>query len=262
MIKIESSAKLNLVLNIVGVRDNMHLLDMILTDFPIYDTILLEKNKGVKVVYTNCKTPNNDTAEKMARLICDYFGLEGVYIEITKRIPFGAGLGGSSADASGVARGISKLYDISIPNELLLKVGSDVPYMYYGGDKRVKGLGEIVEVIELPKVYKVLVVPNKGVDTKNSYSEYDKNPTENIDIDVWLKDFDEGKLIGHNCLQKGSERLNTSISEVILVMERCGFQPTMTGSGSGVFACEKDYLVYKQKVLKLKSMTNLQVWEM
>lgn len=253
-VSIRAYAKINLVLNIEGVQDNLHLIDSIVTQFDLYDIVNMEKREDGKIFvrYTNCDTIINDTALKMANLINDRYNLSGVNIEITKNIPIKAGLGGSSADAGAVARGMQQLFSLeAIPASLLIKVGSDVPYMYLGGDKRIQGIGERVANVKLPRLYKVLLLDGVGVDTKKSYENYDLEGGENQDIEKFLENMNSKNAKCTNALQKASIKLNDNIGKAIDLLESCGFAPCMTGSGSGVFAIEYDKAVFKNKLKKL-----------
>ena len=92
-----------------------------------------------------------------------------------KRIPIGAGLGGGSSNAAATLRGLSFLYDRSLPVSQLLEwggeLGSDVPFFFLGG--RCLGVGTGAEVYPLedsPKQYILLVVPSFPVATAGAYS--------------------------------------------------------------------------------------------
>lgn len=261
-VSIKAYAKINLVLNVVGIQNSLHLIDSIMTPFDIYDIVNMEKRTDGEIVvkYTNYDNITNDTAYKMAKLINQKYGLSGVDIEITKNIPMKAGLGGSSADAGAVARGMEKLFSLEkIPSELLLEVGSDVPYMYIGGDKRVQGVGEKVTSVDLPKLYKVLIVDGIGVDTKKSYDNYDLYGGDNQDIEMFLTNIKAKSATFTNALQKGSTKLNNNIQKAIDLLTECGFLACMTGSGSGVFGIEYDKAQFENKLMKLiKKQPNLQ----
>jgi 4-diphosphocytidyl-2-C-methyl-D-erythritol kinase len=253
-VSIKAYAKINLLLNVVGVRDGLHLIDSIMTPFDIYDIINMEKrsDKEIFVKYTKGESITNDTAFKMAKLIKEKYGLCGVNIEIDKNIPMKAGLGGSSADAGAVARGMEKLFSLEkIPAKLLLEVGSDVPYMYLGGDKRVQGVGEKVTSVDLPKLYKVLIIDCIGVDTKKSYENYDLFGGDNQDIEKFLVNINKHCATFTNALQKGSIILNNNIEQAINLLTECGFSACMTGSGSGVFGIEYDKAQFDNKLMKL-----------
>lgn len=249
-------AKINLVLNITGVSGNMHLIDSIVTPFEIYDEIKISKNCINKTVinYTNLIAGiKNDSALTAAELIRKEYNLDGIDIEIKKNIPFKAGLGGSAADAGAIARGMERLFNLEkIPLSLLLKIGSDAPYMYMGGNKRVRGTGEIVTPVNLPEMYKVVLIEKNGVETKKAFKYYDKYGGENQNIDIFLENIKVNKAIFSNALQKASEKLNENIYRAVKLLKDCGFEHCcMTGSGSGVFGITYDKEEFNTKLNEL-----------
>ena len=96
---------------------------------------------------------------------------------IEKRIPARAGLGGSSAPAAALVRLLSARSGIRPTSEFLLSLGSDVPYMYEGGEARVTGCGESVERLPFVKRSVLLVLPSGGADTAKAYALYDEGVT-------------------------------------------------------------------------------------
>ncbi|MFA6866690.1 MAG: hypothetical protein WCR54_04150 [Clostridia bacterium] len=257
MIEIKAYAKVNLILNINGIYENRHLLDSIISQIDIYDTIRLEKNTEniVEIKYINKDfCPNNDTAFKMATLIKNNYNLSGVSISIIKNIPVGAGLGGSSADAAGVAMGMQKLFDLDVlPPQLLLQVGSDVPSMYLGGDVRIQGLGDKCTKVLLPKLYKIILLENEGVSTKASYDLYDEVGGDNYSVDEFLKALFEKKAFFVNALEKASSLLNENIAKNKALLLSCGFMSCMTGSGSAVVGYsynKEDFIMGLNKLMK------------
>src|SRR5690554_1393578 len=170
-------AKINLCLTIKGKQNKMHLIDTIVTNINVFDEIIVKKRTDEKifVTYDNLSEQiENDTAKKAALLLQKKYSLKGVDINIKKNIPFSAGLGGSSADAAGVAKCMQKLFSIKLDKQVLLQMGSDTPYMFNGGDARITGLGENIESLTLPPLkYAVLICPG-GVNTKKAYELYDK----------------------------------------------------------------------------------------
>lgn len=72
-------------------------------------------------------------------------------IEINKRIPLGAGMGGGSSDAAAVLRALNRLYGDVLDREQLRclseRIGSDVPFCVYGGTALASGRGEKLEAL-------------------------------------------------------------------------------------------------------------------
>ncbi|NCA93130.1 hypothetical protein EOM82_07840 [bacterium] len=259
MVRIKSVAKLNLMLNIVGKTNNMHLIDGVFVPFNLYDIIYAEKRSdhNISVSYTDKNLKfDNDTAIKAAQAIVSYYDIGGVDIFIEKNIPQKSGMGGSSADAAGVARAIQELYGLpKIDNELLVKIGSDVPYMYKGGDCRVRGIGEKVESITLPKLYKVVLLPNEGVDTAQCYNLYDQIGGENGDIEKFIDKPFSKEVKPSNALKNAACKLNKDISSALDALSEAGFLCGMSGSGSACFGIEYDIAEFERKSAKLKKLS-------
>ena len=116
-VTVHAPAKINLTLDIVGVRaDGYHLLESLFQSVSIYDTVVAEKAaKGeisLEVVGQPCDCPvEKNTAYKAAKVFFEETGIEGgVHLTLTKRIPQQAGMGGGSADAAGVLWALNTLY--------------------------------------------------------------------------------------------------------------------------------------------------------
>ncbi len=192
MLKIKAAAKINLSLDIVGVReDGYHLLETIMQSVDLFDEISISlTNESISVISSNADLGDkNDIAYRAAELFLKEIGSDkGVEITINKNIPLSAGLGGGSADAAAVILGLNKLFGNPINTkkltELALKIGADVPYFLYGGTVLVSGIGEIcTPITSLPDCYIVLAKKEEKKSTKYMYSLID-NCKENIHIDT------------------------------------------------------------------------------
>ena len=147
-----ANAKLNLYLDVAGTRaDGYHDLDMLMVTVNCGDVITVRKAESgfLSVKMDGAEAGEENTAYRTARLVCDLTG-SGLDITIAKKIPIGAGMGGSSADSAGVLNAAKKLLGISdsAANEIALQVGSDVVYMMRGGIMRARGRGEILTPVE------------------------------------------------------------------------------------------------------------------
>ncbi len=264
-IELKSYAKINLSLNILSKEDcGMHSIDTIVTNIDIYDTIKAKKrlDDKINISYTNIKhTIQNDTTKKMALLLQQEYNTGGVDIQIEKQIPFHAGLGGSSADAAGTAICLQRLFNINtIPLPLLLKVGSDVPYMFEGGTKRIRGKGDIIESIDDINAYFAIVICPGGVSTAQAYTLYDTIGGESCDIPNIINALTRDKTIGLcNSLQRAAIALNNNIQVGLNLLKQAGFcQRVMSGSGSAVLGMmyDKEQFYYAVNILKNILPTN------
>ena len=100
--KLHAYAKLNLTLNVYGGDGKFHELDSIVTSVDVFDTVIVTPRADdiVTVTGVDGELPQDNTAWKTAKAFVDSVGTHGVDIVVQKGIPFGAGMGGSSADAS------------------------------------------------------------------------------------------------------------------------------------------------------------------
>lgn len=254
VVTINAHAKVNLTLEITGVDERgYHLLNSIVTEVPnLYDVVTLKKreDKNVSVSYVNGERFDNDTARKMGELIIDRYDVNGVDIVIDKRIPIGAGLGGSSADAGAVARGMQELYSLpTIADDLMNAVGADVKYMYVGGDKVMKGQGEILEEITLPKLnVAILYQDGLEVSSRDAYKTYDRIGEEDVEKSDFLT---KGECF--NALEKSAVALCKGIRTNLDVMKYAGFDSyTITGSGSAVIGLCKSRLALADALAKAR----------
>lgn len=228
-ISIKVNAKINLSLDITGVReDGYHDLDTLMTSVDIFDTVCAQKSDKSRVTMDGKIVEGDNTAIKALRLLQDKFGV-AMNVDIVKGIPFSAGMGGSSADASGVFFCASKLFDIPIDEliPLALKVGCDVPYMIFGGSAKVQGVGEIITPVDLQPLTVVIAQKTAGSSTKDIYAKYDEIGGER-------------KSNGEpfNVLERGAAALNPQIAAARCDLQKFSGRVFMTGSGSayvGVF---------------------------
>lgn len=253
-VKIKAYAKINLSLNIKGVENDYHMIDSIVASVDIADVIVLRSRKDkllnvyMKGLGFETLPPHLNNAVKAGELFLERFNTCGADITIYKNIPAKAGLGGSSADAAGVIKGLAKMYGIDDREavfELACQCGSDTPYMLEGGFARLKGRGEIVEKIQTDLSLRLLLLlPKSGVSTKDCYAEYDKEPDDPLRDDsqkagdaLVQKDL---TLLGgsmYNALERAAIKLNPDVGGALAVLR--GFSPlgaAMTGSGSCVYA--------------------------
>ena len=97
-------------------------------------------------------------------------------MELIKRIPVAAGLGGGSSNAAAVLKGLNLLWNLYLPADTLAglgsRLGSDVPFFIYGGTALAEGRGELVRPLPpLPKAKVMLVAPEgKGLSAAGVYS--------------------------------------------------------------------------------------------
>lgn len=188
--RIKAYAKLNLTLEITGTENGFHNLDSVVCTVDLFDLIKMKKRKDKNVTVdmrgrgSEAIPYENNNAIKAAQAYINAFGTDGVDIKIYKNIPLGAGMGGSSADAAGVLRGMSKLYGTGSERQLKALadgLGSDTGYMLGGGFARLFGRGDRVRKINSAvKLNFLLLAPESGVSTAACYKLYDSCQNQNL----------------------------------------------------------------------------------
>lgn len=121
-------------------------------------------------------TDDNNLCVKAYRLMHERYSIGPVRIHLCKRIPFGAGLGGGSANAAAVLRGLSELFTLNLTDATLAahaaELGSDTPFFIHNTPMLGTGRGEILTpcAVDLQGYYLLLVKPDIGVSTARAYS--------------------------------------------------------------------------------------------
>ena len=182
--RIKAYAKLNLTLDILGAANGFHLLDSLVCTVDLYDLIKISRRADGKITVemhgmgSELIEPEKNNACLAAKKYQNRFGCGGADIKIYKNIPMGAGMGGSSADAAGVLRGMAKLFGAGSEaqlKELADELGSDTGYMLSGGFARLSGRGERVQKLNATeKLHFFALFPDGGVSTPKCYALYDE----------------------------------------------------------------------------------------
>ena len=235
--KIKVYAKLNLALNITGIKSGMHLIDTVMGSVSLFDELDVFEADKISVscdMEINGKNIAMTAAEKVYEICGRSLG-----VHIKKGIPVGGGMGGSSADGAGVLIaanklfGLDKLTDI---NALALSLGADVPYMLSGGFCRAQGFGEMLSSFTANCGGEFLIAECGAVSTKDCYKLSDSLCNPSADIDGVIRGIKGGRLEGlSNALTEAAVVLNPKIGEGLEVFNQSGIAAFMTGSGGCIF---------------------------
>ncbi|MGD9992461.1 MAG: 4-(cytidine 5'-diphospho)-2-C-methyl-D-erythritol kinase [Salinivirgaceae bacterium] len=180
------NAKINLGLSIVNKRpDGFHSIETVMYPIPLFDKITLSKNENSagteKLVFTASGlaidgVAKNNLIVKAFNLLDADFDLAPTQIHLEKNIPFGAGLGGGSADCAFTITAIDQLYGLKLTNKQMenyaAQLGSDCPFFIKNQPALAKGRGELLSEIplDLKGQFLALVIPPVGINTKQAYS--------------------------------------------------------------------------------------------
>jgi 4-diphosphocytidyl-2-C-methyl-D-erythritol kinase len=189
---VRAHAKVNLDLRVLGVRaDGYHELRTVFQAIELHDTLVCTDTPGPFTL--KCRTPGvpldaSNLVWKAAAALWTALGRGGdirdAVIQIDKKIPVEAGLGGGSADAAAALMALGRLWGgapITLLREVGATIGADVPFFLSGGTALGLGRGEeIYPLVDLPPHYVVIVRPPFGVSTAEAYSWYDEDRTEGV----------------------------------------------------------------------------------
>ncbi len=180
---IRANCKINIGLDVLRRReDGFHDLSTVI--YPIrelYDELELEPlqledvefiSKGLVV---DCPDEEN-LCVRAARLMQQRYHTSGVRITLTKKIPFGAGLGGGSSDATAVIMAMNSIFDLRLCEDSLISIaaelGSDTSFFVRNTPQMCQGRGEIMSALDLDlSCYSIAMIkPEVGVSTAEAYS--------------------------------------------------------------------------------------------
>jgi len=185
----QSHCKINLLLNVVGQRDDdFHELEMLMLPVPFFDRIDFELAGGS--IELTCNRPGIPTdSGNLARRAAESFAAKagvagGVRIHLGKSIPAEGGLGGGSGNAAATLLALNELHGQPLGQatlqDLAAGLGSDVPFFLQNQAAVARGRGEIIEPVAsltaLDGKSLLLVRPGFGVPTPWAYHGLAKFP--------------------------------------------------------------------------------------
>lgn len=261
--KKKSFAKINLMLDVVERRaDGYHELEMITVPVDLFDTIDIKISPTMKMTSNKRYIPNDErnTVIKAIELMRRKYGFkENFTIKLLKNTPTRAGMGGGSSNASLVMRMINELLDLKASEDELMEiaqeVGSDVPFTLYGKPALVRGVGELLEPININMDFFIFIVkPAKGISTPQLFQKLDADNLFHYDVSLVKKALEEGdydlfiRAIG-NSLEPGAIKNVPEIRKAKQDLLNFGFDTAiMSGAGSSVFGITQDVNLVNQAV--------------
>lgn len=257
-VRLRAYAKINLALDVVGRRpDGYHEIRTVMQSISLADEVSVGcASEGFDLLVDPPRTEvgprEKNTAYLAWRLLCDRLGEElPVRVALRKNVPAGAGLGGGSADAAAVLRGLDGLFGLGLSVEEMRDVasgiGADVPFCVSGGTALGEGVGEILRPAPPPPDHRLLVVkPRRAADTGAVYRSYDANSTGGGAADRVLQALRSGDLAGlagalGNDLAPVAKRMVPEVAELEgSLLEAGAMGASMTGSGTAVYGLFRD----------------------
>ena len=180
--KIKSYAKINLALNVIGKKNNLHKIESLISFIDLYDLIHLKQTtkKDHKISFTGMFSKNINeinTVTSLLRLLDKKKLLNDkkFEIKIVKNIPQEAGMGGGSMNAASlinffINKRILKLKKNEL-TKLASKIGSDVILGINPSNTILSSNGRIKKYGKNINFHTLVVKPIFGCSTKYIYSK-------------------------------------------------------------------------------------------
>jgi 4-diphosphocytidyl-2-C-methyl-D-erythritol kinase len=268
-------AKLNLFLDVFGRRgDGYHELETLMVPVRLWDGLSmapLASHAGAPQgairfsVRSSFTGPGNSDPQaipatsdnlvvRALELLRRRSGCElGADVELVKRIPAAAGLGGGSSDAAAALRLANLAWGLSWSQQrlatLAAEVGSDVPFFLFGGAAVCRGRGEVIEpIVGAAPLHFVLVKPPVDLSTADVYQAYAKRVAAGGErgraasrIDALVVALRRGRLtdvgrLMRNSLQAAAATLTPWVDKAKAAFDELDFLAhQLSGSGSAYF---------------------------
>lgn len=243
MLEVKSPAKINLYLKILSkLRNGYHEIESAFQLIDLNDTIKFYPSKnGIDISCNKNIKREDNIIYKAANALNVYTGEKNsIKVDLVKKIPSGAGLGGGSSNAAMTLLSLNNLWSLSLSKRELLdigkKLGADVPFFVNGENAFVKGIGEKIIKKESIKKNIVVIYPNIYCSTRDMYKDYDSSKeysTEDPQNSFWV------------VVKKQFPEINRFYEQNIDDMDLC-----LSGSGSCMFVLYDNKEELK-KILKI-----------
>ena len=175
-VEIDAPAKLNLGLEVIERRDDgFHEIVTIFVAIDLCDRVTLSPASELELTCDDAAITSEDNLALRALHVLrgETSHRGGAHIDLRKRIPAAAGLGGASSDAAAALLGGRDLWRLEVSDskiqDLAARLGSDVPFFLRGGCAIGRGRGDVLEPLPLPQgVWFVVVVPDEMIPRKTA----------------------------------------------------------------------------------------------
>ena len=250
--QIRSYAKINWTLDVMFRReDGYHELRTIYQTVSLHDTLTLAGIEGgIEIACDDARVPCDESnlVYKAAVRLREGAGVgAGARVEIKKRIPVAAGMGGGSSNAAAALLGLERLWGVRLQErerfELAAGLGSDVPFFLLGGTALGVGRGEEVYPLEdVACEHLLLVNPGTAVSTAAAYASLSRlTRQEALRIIPFTffaaKDISRLPLVARNDFEEVVLVAHPEIAEIKRALRTAGARHAlMSGSGATVYA--------------------------
>ena len=247
--EIRANCKINIGLNVLRRRaDGFHDLETVMMPVrELYDIVKVERSEDDDVqlhtegLVVDCP-PEKNLCVKAYRLLHERYGIGGVRITLDKRVPFGAGLGGGSSDATAVIVALNEEFGLSLSEEELIalasEIGSDTAFFVRRSAQLCTGRGEVMSPVVLPLEGRYLLVakPEEGVSTAEAYGSVRPSVPDVPLAELLQRPVEQWQGAVKNDFEPHIFAAHPLIAQIKQTMLAAGaLYSSMSGSGSAVF---------------------------
>ena len=242
------NAKINIGLNITEKRpDGYHNIETIFYPIGLCDKLSFEIAKGdeTSLSISGIKIdgdPNDNLIIRAYNLLKNNYYLPSLNIFLEKNIPFGAGLGGGSADAAFMLKMLNEEFNLNLTpidlEKFAAELGADCPFFVLNKPVFASGIGNVFSNINISikGYYIVLIKPNVYVSTSNAYSGVKVQKSAFSLLNLSEKSISEWKDIVVNDFEKSVFLKFPAIAAIKETLYQQGaLYASMSGSGSSVY---------------------------
>ncbi|NVO03408.1 MAG: 4-(cytidine 5'-diphospho)-2-C-methyl-D-erythritol kinase [Bacteroidetes bacterium] len=260
------NCKINLGLNITEKRtDSFHNIESVFYPINLCDILEIVVSSD-KFVYSESGiaipgNSENNLCVKAYKLLLADFDLAPIKLHLHKNIPFGAGLGGGSADAAFTIKSLNKLFSLNLSSQQMqgyaARLGSDCAFFIENKPIFAKGKGEIFEEIDFSlKGYFIGIIKSSvNVSTQEAYQNVIPIKQPNSIKDNILKPINDWKNLIENDFEKSVFLKFPELMEIKNKLYSLGaIYASMSGSGSSVFG------IFETKIDLKPQFQNCFVW--
>lgn len=251
-----SSCKINIGLDIISKReDGFHNIESLM--FPVlglYDEIEVVPRNDNEIIFTqkgiavDCLAEDN-LCVRAYRLLMKEYGISGADITINKKIPFGAGLGGGSSNASFILKAAVDVFGLAVGSDELVSLarglGSDTAFFINNRPALVTGRGDELYSVDLSLdgYYLTLVKPSVNINTKQAYSGVVPAVPKKSILEILKSDVAEWRFQLKNDFEKSIFDKNPLLASIKKSLyEKGAVLSMMSGSGSTMYAISESSL--------------------
>jgi 4-diphosphocytidyl-2-C-methyl-D-erythritol kinase len=282
---VEAPAKLNLHLEVLGRRvDGYHDLETVMLAVDLCDTLRFCRSSDGRIVLrqafaaelgSSAAAPpggDDNLVVRAARRLAESTGCtHGVEIELLKRIPWQAGMGGGSSDAAATLLALNHLWELQLPVDELHRIaatlGSDLNFFIAQTPLALcSGRGEQIAPQPLRRRIDLVVAqPDGGLSTAAVFKRWQRHEGRKAanPLLAWLSGDSSHVLpVGvYNALQPAAEELHPGMCCLRHDMSALGLQcVTMTGSGSACFGVCHSRRQAQRVAEQLRSRSSGRAW--